>query len=175
MNVGLPGTGIGGLFYITTALLMPLFEFVQLFRGRSSVARWRSVAAQTGMAAAILASLGITAWILSRCLPERMLSDLQLATRQINDFLGVTPTLVTLVTLSGVLLAIELFSLVSERMGGFAEGNTMCAEPLEQSFSPIECYQAIGQGAPLCPSTIPSTATLQSEADRKTGGPKIKR
>ncbi|MBI3804935.1 MAG: hypothetical protein HY282_14360 [Nitrospirae bacterium] len=110
MNVGLPGTGIGGLFYIATALLMPFFELIQLLRGRSSAARWRCVTAQFGMAVAIFASLWATAWTLNRFLPESLLIHLRLATQQINDLLGVTPTLVTLVTLGGVLLAVELFA-----------------------------------------------------------------
>ena len=111
MNVGLPGTGIGGLFYIVTALLMPLFELIQLLRGRSNAARWRCVAAQTGMATAIVAALWATAWVLSRFLPAWILAKLHLAARQVNGLFGVTPTLLTLATLGGVILAVELLSL----------------------------------------------------------------
>lgn len=130
MNVGLPGTGIGGLFYIATALLMPFFELIQLLRGRSSAARWRCVAAQTGMAAAILATLGLTAWVLTQCLPEQMLLGLNIAARQMNDLLGATPTLLTLATLGGVLLAVELLSWVVPGVPGrFTKETTESTEP----------------------------------------------
>lgn len=116
MNVGLPGTGIGGLFYIITALLMPFFELVQLARGRSSAARWRGVAEQAGMALAILASLWATAWILTQLLPKSILLQLHLAVSHINGLFGVTPTLVTLGTLGGVLVAVELLSLFEKAL-----------------------------------------------------------
>ncbi|MFY9269611.1 MAG: hypothetical protein WAO55_07675 [Candidatus Manganitrophaceae bacterium] len=111
MIVGLPGTGIGGLFYIVNGLLMPLFELIQLLRGRSSAERWRCVAAQSAMAAAILAVLWATAWVLSRSLPEWVLVSLHLAAQQISNLLGMTPTLLTVGTLGGVILTVELLSL----------------------------------------------------------------
>jgi len=59
-NAGLPGTGLGGLFYVVLALAMPVVELVATVRGRSSPARWRFVAAQFGLACAIVASVVAT-------------------------------------------------------------------------------------------------------------------
>lgn len=56
-NAGLPGTGLGGLFYILLALWMPLAELYRTARGRSSPARWRQVATQFALACGIVAAL----------------------------------------------------------------------------------------------------------------------
>lgn len=44
MFAGLPGTGIGGVFYLLLTLWMPIHELYLLWNGRSSVARWRFIA-----------------------------------------------------------------------------------------------------------------------------------
>lgn len=60
MNAGLPGTGLGGLFYIVSAIFMPLHR---TFRGGGHSGRtWRRVAAQLGIALGILAGLFATGW-----------------------------------------------------------------------------------------------------------------
>lgn len=53
-NAGLPGTGLGGLFYLLLAFAMPVVEAVQTVRGRSSRARWRRVGAQFALACGIV-------------------------------------------------------------------------------------------------------------------------
>ncbi len=52
MTAGLPGTGIGGLFYILAALIAPL-------RGKSK----RSALYVAGLAAAVLAGMFATGWV----------------------------------------------------------------------------------------------------------------
>jgi hypothetical protein len=61
MTVGMPGTGLGGLFYLVLALTMPVYELYLTVRGRSSPQRWRFVARQAAMALAILTALVLTA------------------------------------------------------------------------------------------------------------------
>jgi hypothetical protein len=56
-NAGLPGTGLGGLFYLALAFWMPLAELPRTLRGRSSRARWRHVATQFALACGIVASV----------------------------------------------------------------------------------------------------------------------
>ncbi|MDX2115670.1 MAG: hypothetical protein SFZ24_08635 [Planctomycetota bacterium] len=60
MVVGLPGTGIGGLFYLFMALWMPLHELYRLARGRSSLERWRFIAINWVIVGGILACLWVT-------------------------------------------------------------------------------------------------------------------
>ncbi len=108
MNVGLPGTGIGGLFYLVTALLMPVFEMLQTLRGRSNLKRWRVVLAQSGLAASIIGGL----WLTSRCLhrmvpmmPQRAISS---ASTHADKVLGVTPTALTIWMLVALLASVEM-------------------------------------------------------------------
>jgi len=112
MNVELPGTGIGGLFYLLTALLMPVPEVWHTVRGRSTLRRWRRVATQTGLALGILAGLWMTALVLQWCLPTPAISSLRHANRQAAHALGVTPTWLTVLTLAGVLVGVEGLHLV---------------------------------------------------------------
>ena len=44
MFAGLPGTGIGGIFYLLLTLWMPVHELYLTARGRSSAERWRFIA-----------------------------------------------------------------------------------------------------------------------------------
>jgi hypothetical protein len=60
-NAGLPGTGLGGLFYLLLAFWMPLAELPRTIQGRSSRARWRHVGTQFALACGIVASVGGTA------------------------------------------------------------------------------------------------------------------
>ena len=108
MNVGLPGTGIGGLFYLATALLMPVFEMLQTLRGRSTLKRWRLVLSQSGLAVSILGGL----WVTSRCLrravtaaPHPMMVS---ASRHADKVFGVTPTAVTVWMLVALLASVEM-------------------------------------------------------------------
>lgn len=73
MNAGLPGTGIGGIFYLLSALLMPLFEVVNTLRGKSNWARWALLLKQLAMAAGIIAgmwALGLLLGLLLETRPE---------------------------------------------------------------------------------------------------------
>jgi hypothetical protein len=56
-NAGLPGTGLGGLFYVLLALCMPIVELHATWQGRSSAARWRQVGVQFALACAIVAAV----------------------------------------------------------------------------------------------------------------------
>jgi hypothetical protein len=60
-NAGLPGTGLGGLFYLALAFWMPLAELPKTLRGQSSWARWRLVGTQVALACGIVAAVACTA------------------------------------------------------------------------------------------------------------------
>jgi len=60
-NAGLPGTGLGGLFYVVLAFWMPLAELPRTVAGRSSRARWRRIGTQFALACGIVASVVATA------------------------------------------------------------------------------------------------------------------
>jgi hypothetical protein len=64
MNVGLPGTGIGGIFYVLLIAWLPARELWLTLHGRSGPGRWRRVAAQTALAVGIIGALWGEAWLL---------------------------------------------------------------------------------------------------------------
>lgn len=59
MSAGLPGLGLGGLFFIISALLAPLFELGRTLQGRSSRAAWRGVGRQFAQAAAMVVTVDL--------------------------------------------------------------------------------------------------------------------
>lgn len=63
MTAGLPGTGIGGLFYFVLVLLMPVREAVRVVQGRSSVARWKTIALHWLLLAGIIKALFGFSWL----------------------------------------------------------------------------------------------------------------
>jgi hypothetical protein len=64
MTVGLPGTGIGGFFYILCALWMPFHELYRKLRRPDEPRRWRLAFTQFSIAASILATLSLIGWVL---------------------------------------------------------------------------------------------------------------
>jgi len=68
---GLPGTGVGGLFFILSAFFMVVAETKRTIQRRSSLARWRMVARHAGVAAAMVAAVTAVVWLLHHWLyPE---------------------------------------------------------------------------------------------------------
>lgn len=57
---GVPGAGLGGLFYVVLALVGLVVELVATVRGRSSFARWRAVIQQSSLAGGIVLSITLT-------------------------------------------------------------------------------------------------------------------
>jgi hypothetical protein len=60
MSAGLPGLGLGGLFFIFSALLAPFPELWRTLRGRSDLARWKVIGRQLAQALAMVAAIDLT-------------------------------------------------------------------------------------------------------------------
>jgi tetratricopeptide (TPR) repeat protein len=61
---GIPGTGIGGLFYMLSAAALPLREgYRRMWKG-GAAARWRVIGLQQLLAAGILGGMWTTGWLL---------------------------------------------------------------------------------------------------------------
>jgi len=67
MNPGLPGAGIGGLFYILSALWMPICELWRRRQGHAP-GRWPLVARQFGIAVGIIVAMSGAFWALDTVL-----------------------------------------------------------------------------------------------------------
>jgi hypothetical protein len=63
MNPGLPGTGIGGLFYILSALWMPICEMRRRWKG-DATRPWPFVARQFTIAIGVVAAMTGVFWAL---------------------------------------------------------------------------------------------------------------
>src|SRR5215207_7225971 len=68
MTAGLPGSGIGGLFYLLSALFMPLRELWRALRSRSRPERPVLALQQAGLALGIIAALWWTGWAIDHWL-----------------------------------------------------------------------------------------------------------
>jgi hypothetical protein len=65
MTAGIPGAGIGGLYYLISALWMPFKEVQRARKGQSTPASRRLVLRQALIALGIFTSLWGVAWLLS--------------------------------------------------------------------------------------------------------------
>ena len=122
MFAGLPGIGVGTLFYVVTALWMPIGEVGLLLKGESSLERWRLIAVQFCFALTIIASVALADRVLLIILgsespeawnPARVLNE-ELAGRAPHSILA-APIMASLLLLTGVLLVIEGIRIVLAR------------------------------------------------------------
>src|SRR3954470_9222974 len=61
MSAGLPGLGLGGIFFILSATIAaPVVELARTMRGRSSAAAWLGVGRQFALAVAMIAAIDAT-------------------------------------------------------------------------------------------------------------------
>jgi hypothetical protein len=104
---GLPGTGIGGLFYLVCALLMPARELWRWARGHRDVASLRLAVTQCSLALSIIGAMWATSVIVSL-----LVGQVQIVPNS-GPFriFYVAPAIVAFGTLCGVLLAVEVLSL----------------------------------------------------------------
>jgi hypothetical protein len=63
VTAGLPGIGIGGLFFLLSAIFMPVAEVYRTARGRSNAGQWKLVARQFVMAWVIIFAVERVLWI----------------------------------------------------------------------------------------------------------------
>jgi hypothetical protein len=66
MIAGMPGTGIGGLFYFLMALFMPVCELYRTLRGQSSWKRWRFIGLQLFFVVTITGGMVGEVWLLEK-------------------------------------------------------------------------------------------------------------
>jgi hypothetical protein len=111
MTAGIPGAGIGGLFYLGSTILLPVRNLVRRLGGRTSTVRWREQAFMVLLTAGILGALWMTGRLLTFALPHQVLSRGGLSNSATG---GVSATVVSLATfavavgtLLGVLLLVE--------------------------------------------------------------------
>lgn len=115
MSVGMPGTGIGGMFYLLSALATPLSEAYRRVRRRAGsglgTGGWRPVAGQLGLAGGIVAGMWATGWLLGVALHAAHAVVRLPATPPASNALRTAALLLSFGTLATVLLGVELLRL----------------------------------------------------------------
>lgn len=137
MVAGLPGTGIGGLFYILLVLQMPFRECWMTVTGRGSLVRWRDVGRHVALAASIVGALWIEAmvliWILARVKSQVagswLESKIVSATAAVPPGIGWSPV----VLLTGIIILVHILRVMNRRRTGGSSGLPACRPDLDQS------------------------------------------
>jgi hypothetical protein len=119
MFAGLPGIGVGTLFYIVMTLCMPVIEIRRVVQGTSSLARWQQIIRQWCFSAAIILSIMVAERVLMvifngdspRSLSPARLLNHELSTHAPQSILA-APITASLVLLAAVLVIIEIMRMV---------------------------------------------------------------
>lgn len=115
MVTGLPGAGIGGLFYLGNALLLPVRALVRAVRGGAG--RWPAALEQAAIAAAMLAVIwlaGVAIGLWAGPVFRAVAPGTDGAAGTTNLLASVTLA-VSLVTLALVLVSVQVARLVVRR------------------------------------------------------------
>jgi hypothetical protein len=125
MFAGLPGIGVGTLFYVLIALWMPFREIAFVIQRRSSWARWRLIGTQLVFAAGIIVSVAVADRLLLWMLggggargvgPARWISETVGATAP--DSALAAPIAASLILLAAVLLTVQIGRMIIALMKG---------------------------------------------------------
>jgi hypothetical protein len=74
MTAGLPGAGIGGLFYLASTLLLPVRSLTTRLRGRPDPLSARQLAHSVAIAVGIIGGLWLAGWLLAFVAPDEVLA-----------------------------------------------------------------------------------------------------
>ena len=119
MFAGLPGIGVGTLFYVLIAFWMPFRELPRVISGRSSVAQWKLIARQlfyaTGIVVTVMFAERVLLWLVGQSpqpfSPAALLHS-ELGARSAETSILAAPITASLLLLGGVLLSVELLRLI---------------------------------------------------------------
>jgi hypothetical protein len=106
MVAGLPGTGIGGIFYLLGVACMPIREAQRLLRGKSSRKRWALITRQWGLSLGIMAGFWMMGYMLTIVLPSSVQHAVTGTTS--HNVLKIKPFVISLTVLLSVLSLVEI-------------------------------------------------------------------
>jgi hypothetical protein len=118
MTAGLPGVGIGGIFYLASALLMPVRSLVATVRGRAHEARWSLALRQAALAGGILGALWLTGlalgWVVVHLGPEatQVVARGGRSASQVRNVIQTSALALSLGTLAAVLMLVQVLRIV---------------------------------------------------------------
>jgi len=113
MSVGLPGTGVGGLFYLVSALLMPLHEAYRATAGKSDRRSRGLVLRQSLIALGVLGGIWLAGWLIGLTLSHvpavaAAINAVPGLAGRSGNFLKVASFFLAFASLAAVLGAVEI-------------------------------------------------------------------
>jgi hypothetical protein len=139
MFAGLPGIGVGTLYYVLIALWMPFREIPRVIAGTSSLAQWQLISRQlfysTGIVATVMFSERLLMWVLGQSKvapfsPAALLHG-ELGVRAGGSILA-APITASILLLAGVLLFVEVLRVIVT----VTQTRARERQPLEDVFDP---------------------------------------
>jgi hypothetical protein len=150
MFAGLPGIGVGTLFYVLLAFAMPFTEIIRVVRGQSSIARWLRIVRQMLHAVSIILSIMVAERLLLVLLGQASPASLHpasLLNRGLSNHaphsIFAAPMTASLLILGGVLVAVEIMRIVSTFRGRPAVAVTSSGEVFQNDALPPADSQSV--------------------------------
>lgn len=116
MTVGLPGTGIGGIFYLLLAVCMPAREFICTIRGKTNLKRWGFITLQLLIVLGIISAMWGEVWLLNGILlwmwgTFKISGPVLMASQSFNEtkVLAFTSAYLSFISLAFVITAMHVF------------------------------------------------------------------
>ena len=119
MFAGLPGIGLGTLFYVLMALGMPFVELIKVAQGTSSLTRWKRIGRQVlhafGIVLSIMVAERVLLILLGQAGPDS-LNPARLLHRELSNHapqsILAAPMTASLLLLAAVLVIVEVLRLI---------------------------------------------------------------
>ncbi|HXJ29724.1 MAG TPA: tetratricopeptide repeat protein [Gemmatimonadales bacterium] len=146
MTPGIPGTGIGGLFYMFSAAALPLREgYRRVWKGVAT-ARWRVIALQQLLAAGILGGMWTTGWLLGVLVGTARTHILAGPATVSHNVWRTATFAISLATLIAVVCTVELMGLWVRRRARRAAQLESATQPTPIEQAPRRIAAAGGRG-----------------------------
>ena len=115
MTPGVPGAGIGGLFYLASTLLLPFRSLKRRLRGQPDSVSSRQIWHNVAMAGGVVAALWLVGWLLVFIVPDEMVNKPAGGTVPLRTVLPVATFATGVATLLLVLGTVEVARLIQAR------------------------------------------------------------
>ncbi len=147
MTPGIPGTGIGGLFYLLSTVALPLREALRRLRRRAATARWSVIALQQLLAAGILGGMWTTGWLLGILVSTARQPIPGAAAATVSHNMWRTATFaLSFATLTLVICTVELLALWRRRRARLAARLDQGTPPMPIERAPRRVAAGAGRG-----------------------------
>ena len=111
MAAGIPGSGIGGFFYLLSAALMPFQESVAICRRTSSRASRKIVGRQVLNAVGVLSGVWLTGWFIVKSV-RTVSASIHPAQQRVLTVLSWSNLACGMITLLAVFLFVQVLSII---------------------------------------------------------------